>query len=103
MNVMERIGQVKRGEIAVGDVPGSTTERITLGLALGALEKTNPSYAGDEKGAWLRLDASQRQIVRKINREYRKKKWLTDWDIALAEIEQEEALADAGRQNRVEL
>ena len=85
MRFLEKIGQVERGEIDVGDLPGSTTERMAIGLALNALEKTNPSYAGDEKGAWQKLDASQRQIVRDFNREYRKKKWLTEEDIAMAD------------------
>jgi len=87
MRILEKIGQVTRGEIDVGALPGSTTERMTIGLALDALEKTNPSFAGDEKGAWQRLDASQRRIVRDFNPEYRKEKWLTEEDIAMAEID----------------
>lgn len=87
MRILEKIGQVTRGEIDVGDLPGSTTERMTIGLALDALEKTNPGFAGDEKGAWQRLDASQRQIVRDFNPEYRQEKWLTEEDIAMAEID----------------
>ena len=57
--IIEKIGQVARGEIAVEELPGSTTERITIGLALNALEKTNPSFEGDEEGAWWRLDRWQ--------------------------------------------
>lgn len=30
--IIEKIGQVARGEIAVGDLPGSTTERMAIGL-----------------------------------------------------------------------
>lgn len=73
--IIEKISQVVRGEIAVGDLPGSTTERMTIGLALNALEHTNPSFAGDEEGAWWRLDASQRKIVRAFNPAYRTRKW----------------------------
>jgi hypothetical protein len=87
MRIIEKIGQVTRGEIDAGDLPGSTTERMTIGLALNALEKKNPSHAGDEKGAWQKLDAGQRQIVRNFNPEYRKKKWLTEEDIAIADFE----------------
>ena len=87
MRILEKIDQVVRGEIDVGEVPGSTTERIAIGLALNALEKTNPSFAGDESGAWERLDATQRKIVRRFNREYRKKKRLTAEELAVAEWE----------------
>lgn len=93
--ILEKIEKATRGEIDVGDIPGSTTERMTIGLALNALDKTNPSYAGDEKGAWEKLDASQRQIVRNHNREYRKKKWLTDEDRILAEPADEAWLVEA--------
>lgn len=93
--ILEKIKQATCGEIDVGDIPGSTTERMTIGLALNALEKTNPSYAGDEKGAWEKLDASQRQIVRDHNREYRKRKWLTDEDRILADLGDEAWLAEA--------
>ncbi|MBD9640899.1 hypothetical protein IB277_31865 [Ensifer sp. ENS07] len=87
MRILEKIGQVTRGEIDVGGLPGSTTERMTIGLALDALEKTNPGFAGDQKGAWQRLDASQRRIVRDFNLEYRKEKWLTEDDVAMAVID----------------
>lgn len=73
--IIEKIGQVARGEIAVGDLPGSTTERMAIGLALNALEHTNPSFARDEEGAWWRLDASQCEIVRAFNPAYRTRKW----------------------------
>ncbi|MBB2828168.1 UNVERIFIED_ORG: hypothetical protein GGI63_004638 [Rhizobium esperanzae] len=85
MRILEKIDRVRRGEIDVGEVPGSTTERITIGLALDALEKTNPSYAGDEKGAWQWLNAWQRQIVRDFNPEYRKNEWVTAEDVAMAD------------------
>jgi len=85
MRILEKIEQVVRREIDVGDLPGSTTERMTIGLALNALDRTNPSFAGDEKGAWERLDASQRKIVRDLNPEFHKKKWLTAEDIAMAD------------------
>ncbi|MBN9054542.1 MAG: hypothetical protein J0H80_12370 [Rhizobiales bacterium] len=73
--IIEKIGQVARGEIAVGDLPGSTTERMTIGLALNALEHTNPSFAKDEEGAWWRLDPWQCDIVRAFNPAYRTQKW----------------------------
>lgn len=73
--IIEKIGQVARGEIAVEELPGSTTERITIGLALNALEKTNPSFEGDEEGAWWRLDRWQCDIVRAFNPAYRTQKW----------------------------
>ncbi|CAN7539537.1 hypothetical protein LJR257_003692 [Ensifer adhaerens] len=87
MRILEKIEQIKRGEIDVGEVPGSTTERMSIGLALNALKKTNPNYPGDEKGAWKMLSAYQRQIVRDLNPEYQKKKWLTEEDIAIAAFE----------------
>jgi uncharacterized protein YdiU (UPF0061 family) len=89
MRILEKIGQIERGEIAAGDVPGSTTERLAIGLAINALDKTNPDFAGDEKGAWERLDASQRSIVREINPEYRKRKWRTAEDIERARLERD--------------
>lgn len=73
--ILEKIGLVARGEIDVGELPGSTTERMAIGLALNALAKTNPSFAGDEAGAWWRLDACQRAVVEAFNPEYRKRKW----------------------------
>lgn len=85
MRILDKIVLITLGEIDAGDVPGSTTERMTIGLALNMLEKTNPSFAGDERGAWERLDTAQRKIVRRFNREYRKKKWLTTEDIAMAQ------------------
>jgi len=87
MRILEKIEQVARGEIAAADLCGSTTERMTIGLAIDALEQTNPDFAGDEKGAWERLDASQRTIVRDLNPEFRKRKWLTAEDIAIANFE----------------
>lgn len=74
--IIEKIGQVARGEIAVEELPGSTTERMAIGLALNALGKTNPSFEGDEEGAWWRLDASQCDIVRAFNPAYRTRKWV---------------------------
>ncbi len=76
--ILEKIGQVARGEIDVEALPGSTTERMAIGLALDALEKTNPSFSGDEAGAWWRLDVSQRAVVQAFNPEYRKRKWEDD-------------------------
>ncbi|MQB34729.1 hypothetical protein [Rhizobium rhizogenes] len=75
VKIIEKIGQVARGEIDVEALPGSTTERIAIGLALNALEKTNPSFARDEEGAWWRLDESQRAIVQAFNPVYRTWKW----------------------------
>jgi len=89
MREREKIEQVQRGEIGAGELCGSTTERMTIGLALNALAETNPGFGADEKGAWERLDASQRRIVRDFNREYRKKKWLTEEEIARAKMERE--------------
>ncbi|MGR9423630.1 hypothetical protein [Rhizobium leguminosarum] len=74
-NILNKIGQVARGEIDVEALPGSTTERMAIGLALNALEKTNPSFAGDEEGAWSRLDSPQRAVVQAFNPEYRGRKW----------------------------
>jgi hypothetical protein len=73
--IIEKIGKVARGEIAAGNLPGSTTERMTIGLALNALEHTNPSFANDEEGAWRRLDPGQCEIVREFNPAYRTSKW----------------------------
>lgn len=86
MRILEKIGQVARGKIDAGDLPGSTTEQMTIGLAINALEKTNPGFARDEKGAWEWLDASQRTIVRDLNPEFRKRKWFTAEDIAYAKF-----------------
>ncbi|RVO31649.1 hypothetical protein [Sinorhizobium meliloti] len=97
MRILEKIGQVARGEIDVEAFPGSTTERMAIGLALNALEKTNPSYRGDERGAWNMLDTSQRRIVRDCNPEYRKEKWLTDEDIAMADPALEAWAEEAAR------
>lgn len=73
--IIEKINQVVRGEIDVEELPGSTTERITIGLALNALGKTNPSFEGDEEGAWWRLEPYQCDIVRAFNPAYRTRKW----------------------------
>lgn len=73
--IIEKIGQVARGEVAVEELPGSTTQRMTIDLALNALGKTGPSFEGDEEGPWWRLDASQCDIVRAFNPAYRTRKW----------------------------
>lgn len=73
--ILEKIGQVARGEIDASELPGSTTERMAIGLALNALHKTNDSYAGQEEHAWRYLDQGQRALVQAINPEYRKRKW----------------------------
>lgn len=74
-NTLGKIGQVGHGEIDGGDRPGSTTERLAIGLALDALERTDSSFADDQGGAWSSLNASQRAIVRALNPECRKSKW----------------------------
>ncbi|KGF67679.1 hypothetical protein LL06_20860 [Hoeflea sp. BAL378] len=89
MREREKIEQVRRGETDAGDLPGSTTERMTIGLALNELAKTNPGYASDEAGAWQKLDATQRRIVRDFNPEYRKKEWVTKEETAMAEVDRE--------------
>lgn len=73
--ILEKIGQVARGEIDASELPGSTTERMAIGLALNALHQTNESYAGQEEDAWFYLDRAQRDVVKAINPEYRKSKW----------------------------
>jgi len=73
--MIDKIGQVTCGEIDAGELPGSTTERITVGLALNALEKTNPSFKGDEERAWWRLEPYQCDIVRAFSPAYRTRKW----------------------------
>jgi hypothetical protein len=97
MREREKIEQVQRGEIDAGDLPGSTTERMAIGLALNELAKTNPAYAGDEAGAWEMLNASQRRIVRDYNREYRKKKWLTEEEIVRAKMDRESIDGGVGK------
>jgi hypothetical protein len=103
MRIREKVAQVQRGEVSVEEVPGSTTERMAIGLILNALGLTNPSFDGDQRGAWERLDHSQRTIVQDLNPEYRKKKWLTAEDKAMADPEVKRQAAEIVARARLKL